>query len=51
MDYMLFASIIKSFLTKEIHKKIMKFVVNFKKSVPGPAVYNSSRGITSKTKI
>ena len=28
MDYMLFASVTKSFLTKELHKKIMKFAVN-----------------------
>ena len=51
MDYLLFASVIKSFLTKELHKKIMEFVVNLKKSVPGPAVYNPPRGITPKTKI
>ena len=30
MEHMLFASVIKSFLTKELHKKIMKFVVNLK---------------------
>ena len=34
-----------------LQKKIMKLVVNFKKSILGPAVYNSPRGITPKTKI
>ena len=51
MDYMLFASVIKGFLTEELHKKIIRFFVNFKKSVLGPAVFNPPRGITPKTKI
>ena len=52
MDYMLFAIVIKSFLTQELHKKKnMKFFVNKKKSVLGPAVYNPLRKIPPKTKI
>ena len=51
MDYMLFASVIKGFLTEELHKKIMKFVVNLEKSVLGSAIYNPPRGITPKAKI
>ena len=52
MDYILFASVIKSFLTKELHKKNHEICRKFKKkSVLDPAVYNPLRGITLKTKI
>ena len=51
MDYMLFASAIKSFVTKELHKKNHEICRKLRKSVLGPAVYNPPRGITSKTKI
>ena len=51
MDYMLFASVLKSFLTKELHKKYHEICRKLKKSVLSPAVYNPPRDKTSKTKI
>ena len=49
--FSVFASVIESFLTKDLHKKNHEICRKFKKYVLGPAVYNPPRGKTSQTKI